>query len=379
MSTPDSIHIRFEGPGNSGAGRTFSIHKWPIAGRDNFDPLPRGTRLCISHKRGLFTNQPIDRRSVKVDISEALSWGLNDEAHVIYACTSRHYCVRFIFHAERVLRNPESQSLQAYKRLVRDAQFHSTHLQSSDIKGVLVPVHYGMWMTNTGDWGGKVIMSITQYCGTHWNELQYSRMNTQANRELVGRAFETLHDCDFEHGKMITGRDFRHAVIDIFEPGLTLQDLKTGQARCYIVDFSEAAADHNCARRLPVLPLDGYTAQFGCDELKHVTLALEFFDRPIPAVTSKALAWHDQYISKHPDVPNQYVMMEQRAQFFEHRTLYPALALVYDSEGRVDIRMASDSDDETTVDSERTNSACPETVAGGLKQLTLDDPDPITV
>ncbi|KAJ7643781.1 hypothetical protein FB45DRAFT_1052671 [Roridomyces roridus] len=376
MSTPpDCVRLRFEG-----ASRTFNIHKWSIPGHDLlFEPLPLDTRLCIPQRKGLYTNRPVDKRSREVDLAEAVSWGLDDEAHVIYACASRHYCVRFIFHAERVLRAPGSQSLQAYRRLVRDAQFHSTHLQNSKIKGFLVPVHYGMWVTNTGDWAGKVIMSVTQYCGMHWNELQYSRMGTQANRELVGRAFEKLHDCGFEHGKMDTDRDFRHAVIDIFEPGLTPQEMKDGEARCYIVDFSEATANHQCARRLPVLPLDKHPAQFGCRELVDVAFSLDFFNRRNieQPVTAQALAWHDQYISDHPDVPNQYVLMEQRAQFFsEYRTLYPALALVHDPEGRIDIRMSSESDDETAVDSDRTNSASPETVAGGLKQLTLDDPDP---
>ncbi|KAJ7643786.1 hypothetical protein FB45DRAFT_896057 [Roridomyces roridus] len=276
MSTPDCVRLRFEG-----AGRTYSIEKWPIPGFDEEFTLPPGTRLLIPKSGGLFTNQQVDRRSRDVDLDEVESWGLNDEEHVIYARASRHYCIRFIFNAERVLMNAKSQSLPAYKKLVRDAKFHSAHLQNSKIRGFLVPEHYGMWITNTGKWAGKVIMSITQYCGMHWNELQYLKMGTQANRELVGRAFEKLHDCGFNHGKIITDRDFRHAVIDVFEPGLTAEELKNGQARCYIVDFSEATADHKCARRLPVLPLDGYTAQFGCDELKHITLALEFFDRPI--------------------------------------------------------------------------------------------------
>ncbi|KAJ7608551.1 hypothetical protein FB45DRAFT_1010857 [Roridomyces roridus] len=380
MSTPDSIHLRFEGAGTEGAGRTFSIHKWPMAGHDNFDQLPPGTRLCIPQRRGLYTNRPIDRRSVEVDFVKAKSWSLNDEAHVIYACASRDYFVRFIFHAEHVLRNPESQSLQAYHRLIRDAQFHSEHLHDSKIRGILVPVHYGMWFTNTGNWAGKVIMSITQYCGAHWNDLRNSKMNTEANRVLVGRTLEKLHDCGFNHGQMTRTRDLRHVVVDIYEPQLSPEDLWDGEARCYVVDFSDATADHECARRLPVLPLDGYTTEFGCDELKHVTYALEFFDLPTEPSLAKALEWHDTYSLDHPDVRSHYIMMAQREQLFSrHKSLYPVAALVYDSKGGADIRMLPESDEETAVDSDRTTSASPETVAGGLNQLTLDDPDPISV
>ncbi|KAJ7643784.1 hypothetical protein FB45DRAFT_861377 [Roridomyces roridus] len=386
MSTSDLILLRFEG-----SDCTYNIEKLPIPGYDDFTLLPLGTRLFIPKKSGLFTNRPIDRRSREVDLKEAVSWGLNGEEHVIYARASRHYCIRFIFNAERVLLNAKSQSRPAYKRLVRDAKFHSMHLQNSKIKGIIVPVHYGMWITNTGSWAGKVIMNITQYCGMHWKELQYSMIGTQANRELVGRTLEMLHDCGFNHGEMTGKRDLRPCRVNSLGNGiggLSLSpwcqhhaieracavslptppplrnltrppDASLGATRHATPPVARARAAPCFLRLEPSQPSnrrsrrqaratrrgwweDTDTDMSDASPQAHPATTPPLF---VAAVTSKPLAWHDQYISKHPDVPNQYVMMEQRAQFFEHRTLYPALALVYDSEGRVDIQMASDSDD----------------------------------
>jgi hypothetical protein len=46
----------------------------------------------------------------------------------------------------------------------------------------MVPVHYGVWLMNTGDWAGKVLFSIAQYCGVAWHGLRFTKFNTEANR-----------------------------------------------------------------------------------------------------------------------------------------------------------------------------------------------------
>lgn len=97
-------------------------------------------------------------------------------------------------------------------------------------------------------------------------------------RLLVGRTFEALHDSGIDHGGLDGPSDLRHAIIDIYAPGLSRDDLLNGKAPCYIVGFSEAQANHQCARKLPILPLDAFLwyEEVGCVEITDVTILLKF-------------------------------------------------------------------------------------------------------
>ncbi|KAJ6504655.1 hypothetical protein C8R47DRAFT_153640 [Mycena vitilis] len=187
------------------------------------------------------------------------------------------FCLRLVFHADKVYRDTRSTKHRALCRLVDDAKFHATHLP--DVEGSMVPIHYGMWLMDAGDWAGMVLFSVTEWGGTSWNELSRTRMNTEANRILVGRTFEALHDYGVYWGGLERSpAGFRHVVIDTNAPGLSREDLLNGKAPCYIVGFSEAEVGHDCARTLPILPLGSYLkpGQLGCAEIADVLILLGF-------------------------------------------------------------------------------------------------------
>ncbi|KAJ7780840.1 hypothetical protein DFH07DRAFT_440526 [Mycena maculata] len=111
-----------------------------------------------------------------------------------------------------------------------------------DIRGRIRTVRYGLWLMERGDWAGNVICSITQWCGKSWNELSRPYMNTEANKILVGRTMELLHDYGAIHGGIIYPADLRHLILDVDAPGLSRADLLNGKAPCYVVDFGDARA-----------------------------------------------------------------------------------------------------------------------------------------
>ncbi|KAJ7439234.1 hypothetical protein FB451DRAFT_1570061 [Mycena latifolia] len=221
------------------------------------------SRQCQDPRsRSLFINQQGDRRPQELTLDHIRKWG--DDTELIFArakCgdASKRFCLRMLLNAE----------------LLKDAKFHSTHL--ADIKGSFVRLYYGMWVMNTGEWAGKVLFSLTQWCGISWRELAFTRLNTQADRILVGRAFEALHDHGIDHRGIRNVRDFRHALVDDHAPGLTQADLLNGKAP---------------------LP-EGAT----------------------PA--SAALEWHVKYSELYPDESNACVLIAQRAR------LYPEMPPLY--------------------------------------------------
>jgi hypothetical protein len=97
-------------------------------------------------------------------------------------------------------------------------------------------------------------------------------------RILVGCTMETLHDFGVTHGGLVYPADLRHLILDVDAPGLSRDDVLGGKARCYVVDFADARVGHNCARRLPVLPLDAFltSREVGCSESEKVTYLLGF-------------------------------------------------------------------------------------------------------
>ncbi|KAJ6504686.1 hypothetical protein C8R47DRAFT_1103220 [Mycena vitilis] len=320
-----TLHIRFD-------GRPHQYHAipWTTATHGHPFRVPDVTSLVVpvNRKRCLFVNGQGGRRPETLTLEEARTWKYSDnDTEMIYAqaltATSR-LCLRLIFDADKVIRDTSSDNFRALNRLVEDAKFHSAHLKGAE--GLVVPAHYGMWVIDTGDWAGKILFSLTQWGGIPWTELLYS-INTEANRILIGRTFESLHDYGVVHGNLHNTIDLRHVLIDVNAPGLTRDDLLTGKAPCYIVGFSEAQARHRCKRTLPIIPLGSYLPKpdVRCEEAGSVLLLLKFMmsaHLDVPTA-SQALEWHDKYSRMYPDQSNITVLIAQRAR------LYPSVPPVY--------------------------------------------------
>ncbi|KAJ7632892.1 hypothetical protein FB45DRAFT_913805 [Roridomyces roridus] len=388
----ESIDIRLVG---ARPRHTFTAHPWRIPNHDApFHALPSDTtRLVIQREECLFRNGEDDKRREAVQLEEAQCWGYNDEKSVIFARASGTYCLRFIFNAAYVLQNTHLEPYQAYERLVADAKFHSHHLDV--LEGRIVPRHYGMWMMDTGRWAGKVLLSVTDYCGVSWHELKHSHFSTKANRERIGRTLEMMHDLGVNHGDM--SHDMRHVLLDIHEPGLVPADgdLHNGRIAPYVTGFS-AATIHKCRRRLPIVPLDAFPkgTENDCCEVLDFLCHLDFVKLVKPHASSlvmQAIEWHDKYTAEYPDEDPADVMVAQRVLVFkECPSIYPDILVRFvpgPRIARVQISVISDdlqSDEDTEVGSP-TDSASLKTVAAidvteGIKQLTLHDTtDPILV
>ncbi|KAJ7223120.1 hypothetical protein GGX14DRAFT_387482 [Mycena pura] len=312
--TPPMIRIRFEGD-NTAPTRTYNAREWHFRHNSNeFSTLPILGMLIA--KNGLKINQQGDRRTKTFSISLASNWGLDEEqfSDTVFARASNMYCVRLVFNVERILKNPESASCRAYQRLVNDAIFHSDHLPR--FPNLPVPKHYGMWSSNTGDWAGTIVFSITQYCGISWHELYYTRYNTLANRLSVARAYEQLHHFGIEHGDFKYVSRCRHAIIDLYAPGLTAEDMLNGKAPCYIVGFGESSADH----QFDSMP---YEKESGCREIHTVVYHMDFVAKPVQSSNmAEALKWLAQYSKDHPELTNAQILAIQREKFFPE---YPPL------------------------------------------------------
>ncbi|KAJ7094504.1 hypothetical protein B0H15DRAFT_125628 [Mycena belliarum] len=267
----------------------------------------------------LFSNAADGRRE-EVNLDYAQAWGLNDEdnlelvfAQAKCAATSNRFCLRMIFNAEQATSDVRSKRYRVYNNLMNDAVFHAAHLAS--IEGLYVPRHYGMWIMDTGKWAGKVLFSLNQWCGVSWRELSFTKFNTEANKVLIGRSFEALHDLGIDHGGLRNREDLRHALIDVDAPGLSQADLLNGRARCYIVDFSDAHANHLCTRKLPILPHHTFlwNTPVGCAEISGALFLFGFVQCPNAETSaSEALEWHTEYSKSHPNMKNSDILMAQR-------------------------------------------------------------------
>ncbi|KAJ7728840.1 hypothetical protein DFH07DRAFT_220798 [Mycena maculata] len=387
-----SIRIFFKG-----LDRGYNARYWSLPNhQEPFEPLL--TDIVVPHS--LLFNRAGDRVPKEVTFEQAKYWGVEDGDCALYGQAqsldgSTKFCLRFILNVEEVMRDRKSLTFRTYVRLLKDARFHSKHLVKAE--GLFVPVHYGLWLMETGDWAGNVVCSITQWCGKSWNELSRTDMNTEANSILVGRTLEMLHDYGVTHGGVVHRADFRHLIFDVDAPGLSRDDLFNGQTPCYIVDFAEARAGHACTRRLPVLPLDVLLnpKEVGCAELADVMDSLKFMDtsRKLSpkCETYKALQWYDEYSKAFPDLKRSDVLLGQRAKFYsEMPSLYPELHVSFESPGecsKMILYRDPDWDEETvlSVDSAadyRADSTSPETVADHLDvvddKLRLTEPeDPV--
>ncbi|KAJ6585405.1 hypothetical protein B0H19DRAFT_1059636 [Mycena capillaripes] len=206
-------------------------------------------------------------------------------------------------------------------------------------------------------------------------------MNTEANRVLVGRTFEALHDQDIHWGSLRSSTDFRHAIIDVNAPGLSKEDLLNGKAPCYIVGFSQAQANHECRRRVPILPLGSYLSikEVGCKEIADVSLLLKFMEKsvrtPCSISASEALEWYAQYSARYPDQDNMDVTIAQRARLYpEAPPVYPQLHVSFEGDGEYPKELIfrnTDSDEETelTVASIRSDTMSPDPLATVVNKL----------
>ncbi|KAJ6504656.1 hypothetical protein C8R47DRAFT_1209927 [Mycena vitilis] len=309
-----AIQVRFEGYPFRYPAIPYNIprHSHP------FEPMPDDATVLVIPRDCLFVNYNGCRREIPLENARKWWYDGDTGAEIVYAqakSTASRFCLRLILNAERFLGRPNDHRYRVFSKLLRDAKFHSTHLVESE--GYIVPAHYGMWIMDMGDWGGKVFFSITEWGGTPWNALARTGMNTEANRILVARTFEQLHDSGFQHGDITGVESFRHAVIDT--EGLSKEDLCNGKARCYIVGFSEAQANHRCQRKLPILPLNPHlpAKQMGCDEAARILLLLNFTMNANSGVSiSAALDWHKKYRELHPDQSNMVARIAQRARLF---------------------------------------------------------------
>ncbi|KAJ7741365.1 hypothetical protein B0H16DRAFT_1694062 [Mycena metata] len=326
-----TVQVRFQGH-----PYRYTAVPFDIPSQDNsFEPMPaNATSIIVPQSRSIFINRYADRRRIELTLDEARTWeyGPGDETEMIFAqakttgTSPGRFCLRMIF---------DLRSYRAYQRLLMDADFHSTHLSDADGHGVLVPAHYGMWLMDTGNWAGKVFLSITQWCGISWNEISYTKANTEANRcrrILVGRTFEALHDYGIALGGLRSSTDTRHFLFDINTPGLTKTNILNGRTPCYVVGFSDVEANHECQRKLPILPHGSFVPfeKVGCREIASVSCMLKFMKKSEPATSaSVALQWHDEYSKRYPTMSNLDVLMAQRAK------LYTNMPPVYSQEAPV--------------------------------------------
>ncbi|KAF7292730.1 hypothetical protein MIND_01171300 [Mycena indigotica] len=170
-----------------------------------------------------------------------------------------------------------------------------------------------------------------------------TELNIQANRLLIARTCEALHDLGVNiDGVMGNAEDMCHIVLDLEDTPMTQEMAETGQARCYVVDFSRAT-QHKCRRTLPlvVLGMDAFglfketlTLNFGCRELKNLACLLDLM--PIPGLhppseppetpLAEAIKCHDDYAAAHPSYSNAAVLTAQRVALFPSAfPVYPGL------------------------------------------------------
>ncbi|KAF7364829.1 hypothetical protein MVEN_00353000 [Mycena venus] len=385
-TTVPAIRVYFEG-----SAQQYNAKRWNIPNHvEPFEPLPADvTCLVVPRTRSLFMNAHYGER-LEISLDETKTWGLDDEndTALIFArarTPTSTFCLRMVLNTEKFIRHQRSNRYQVLDRLVKDAQFHSSHL--ADLQGQMVPIHYGMWLMNTGDWAGRVLFSITQWCGVSWNVLELTQMNTKANKILIGRTFEALHDFGVIYDDLSHVESFRHAIIDINSPGLSHEDLLNGKASCYITGFSKAHTNHRCMRRVPILPLGSFLSdeEVGCVETADVLAPLDFMKKENTDVSaSEALEWYAKYSELYPDADNMDVLIAQRAR------LYPTVPSVCeghltvtfngnDEYSRAIIRRTAPVDSaeeqELTPDSDPDLSPEPEalsTVVDRLEQATLE-------
>ncbi|KAJ7672775.1 hypothetical protein B0H17DRAFT_1083948 [Mycena rosella] len=385
-----AIRVRFQGFPSS-----YVATRWQIPNyRREFEAIPENSSCVFIPRTGsIFRNSKGDKRPLELSFDDTRKWGFSDpdDTELIFARAqsadgSELFCLRMVLNAQHSTTNTHSNTFRVFTKLVKDAKFHSTHLVEAE--GSFVPIHYGMWIMDTGEWAGKVLFSITQWCGISWNALSRTKMNTEVNRILIGRTFEALHDFGIDHGGLPSPYDLRHVLIDVHAPGLSRSDLLDGKAPCYIVDFSEARANHECTRKLPILPTDMFLrdAQVGCVEITDALRMLKFMRTvsnrtpgSVAIPTAKALEWHAQYSRLYPDAQNVHVLVAQRAKLYHSMPpVYPDLYTSFESDelyARATIGPLNTNSDQGTQAEEGVDGSPAESILVNMVRVTrLDDP-----
>nr|GAT52219.1 predicted protein [Mycena chlorophos] len=146
----------------------------------------------------IFINSNVNDDRIEFPVEEIPQWGLDDESRVVFARViaenGQSFCLRFIFNLDKAR---QSRNARLLDKLLRDAKFCAESLPT--LAGVIVPRHYGIWAMETGGWAGRVLFSVTQWCGTPWKTLMGTQLDTALNRLLVGRTLEMFHDLGFIH------------------------------------------------------------------------------------------------------------------------------------------------------------------------------------
>nr|GAT52241.1 predicted protein [Mycena chlorophos] len=335
--TSPLITVSFEDFGTS-LPRSLTAKRWRVPGADptRFCPIPPTSRNLRVSRNCLFGSSFADNRRQVVPLSDVRGWGLQDMARIYYARAvaddGTRFCLRFIFNATVATEDRHSDNARHYVRLIKDAQIHARHLQST--AGLITPMHYGMWIAETKDWAGTVLMSITQWCGLSWKSLVGTKMDTQENRLLVARTFEMLHDVGVQlDGKVATSGSLRHVLIDVDNPVVPCESLLRGGALCYIAGFGDGLAKHDCKRRLPILPI-GARPDCGCKELESVRYLLGFRQESDTTTAEAAVKFHAEYSARHTQYPNSSVLLAQRKRFFhDSPAVFTGITVSFDGEG----------------------------------------------
>ncbi|KAJ7439233.1 hypothetical protein FB451DRAFT_1415871 [Mycena latifolia] len=319
----DTIQVHFQG-----LSKTYVAKRWriPKHEHDSFEhPCPNPYDCCAA--RTSFIREPPRRQE-----TPRSTWGIDEEydPNLIYATAkspdaSKRFCLRLVLNAEKTTRDTRSKTFLALSRLMKDANSTPPIL-------TMPPDGLCRFTTGCGVWTRAIGLgrSFSALPRDAWSELSYTKMNTEANRILVGRTFEALHDYGVEHGGLKSTAPFRHAIIDVHAPGVSREDVLNGKAPCYIVGFSEARARHRCMRKVPLSPLDAFLwdADVGCHEITDAFILLKF-----PESTKTSRQWHDTYSRRYPDLDNWEVLTAQRARLYpEMPPVYHGLDITFESE-----------------------------------------------
>ncbi|KAF7314480.1 hypothetical protein MKEN_00921000 [Mycena kentingensis (nom. inval.)] len=314
---------------------------WVIPGIDEPYPgLPAGVSTVNITKQSLFKNAYRDGLRRRVSFKKACKWGLNtDEDRVIYAQAEATngciFCLRFIFNAGVVARKPRAHNYRHYDNMLKEAKFYLEHGRAA--VGIFIPVHYGIWAVDTGDVAGIVLVSITRWCGVPWSSLRNTAFDTLANRILVGRTLEMMHDAGLQwNGSMGNYGDFANVLLELDDPRLTPKMRLEGAARCYISGLAKAG-EHDCERQMPLLPLGASVTRekFGCNELGNASFILGFMAEDSTTtgrIPMDARKWHDDYADVH-QYPNSSILIAQRKRLFStYVPVYHGLDVSFEDE-----------------------------------------------
>ncbi|KAF7314456.1 hypothetical protein MKEN_00918400 [Mycena kentingensis (nom. inval.)] len=307
-----------------------------------FNPFPPEIHILTIAPQHVHMNRIEDDLRGVLPLREARAWALEyDEERLVYAkaqaADGRSFCLRFLFNAKFALHDKHSENYNHYLRMLKDAD---NYVQHSRIAGVLTPPHYGLWAMDTGAFAGMVLVSITRWGGQTWHSLRQTEFNTEANRILVGRTLEMLHDTGLEfNGGMGSRSDLRHVLLDLDDPRLSKTSKLEGHARCYIVGLSDLR-EHVCDRKLPSLPLgrDVRVPEFGCREIRHTSFYLDFLEEsPIRDVATDAIQWLNECQNRHQSHAQWALLVAQRNKWFaQHPAVYSNLtASVEDDTGEM--------------------------------------------